>query len=46
MQDATARSFETILFDLAENGVATVTLNRPDRMSAFSLQMASELDWL
>lgn len=38
--------FETILYDVADNGVATVTLNRPDRLNAFSLQMADELDRL
>jgi 2-(1,2-epoxy-1,2-dihydrophenyl)acetyl-CoA isomerase len=36
-------SFETILFDL-KDGVARVTLNRPDRLNAFTVQMHEELD--
>jgi 2-(1,2-epoxy-1,2-dihydrophenyl)acetyl-CoA isomerase len=36
-------SFETILFDL-KDGVARVTLNRPDRLNAFTVQMHGELD--
>ncbi|MBS0334472.1 MAG: crotonase/enoyl-CoA hydratase family protein [Proteobacteria bacterium] len=34
--------FETLLYDVAE-GVATITLNRPDRMNAFTPKMALEL---
>lgn len=34
---------ETILLETDEYGVATVTLNRPDRMNAFTMQMAQEL---
>lgn len=36
-------TFETISFDLdADSGVATVTLNRPDRYNAFTEQMCDE----
>jgi enoyl-CoA hydratase/carnithine racemase len=36
-------AFETILLDRAQNGVATLTLNRPERMNAFTVQMAREI---
>jgi 2-(1,2-epoxy-1,2-dihydrophenyl)acetyl-CoA isomerase len=36
-------SFETILFDV-KDGVARVTLNRPDRLNAFTVQMHEEVD--
>ncbi len=35
-------SYETIRYDVAD-GIATVTLNRPDALNAFTVQMAQEL---
>ena len=39
---ATAPSFETLLYDL-EDGVATVTLNRPEKLNAFNTQMMRDM---
>lgn len=36
-------SYETILFDLAEPGVATITLNRPEVMNGLNAQMRLDL---
>ncbi len=37
------KSYETLLVDIDE-GVATVTLNRPEAMNAFNFQMTAEFD--
>ena len=38
----TAPTFEALLFDV-EDGVATLTLNRPDRMNAFGMTQSEDL---
>ena len=35
-------SYETILFDLTNNA-ARLTLNRPDRLNSFNVQMHAEI---
>jgi enoyl-CoA hydratase/carnithine racemase len=36
-------NFETILFDKSDDGVATISLNRPERLNAFNQQMLDEM---
>lgn len=36
-------SFETIVFEVGDDHVATITLNRPERLNAFNQQMAEEV---
>ena len=35
--------FETIKWELQENGIGILTLNRPDKLNAMSFQMIKEL---
>lgn len=35
-------TFETLLYDV-EDGIATITLNRPERMNAFTARMMKDL---
>jgi E-phenylitaconyl-CoA hydratase len=37
--------FEAIQFEVSDDHVATVTLNRPDRLNAFDAAMAREIAW-
>ena len=36
--------YETLLWDVDEDGIATLALNRPDALNAFNLTMARELE--
>jgi len=35
--------YETIKFEIRENGIAILTLNRPEKLNAISFQMEEEL---
>ena len=37
-----SQNYQTILYEAAPDGVATITLNRPDRMNSFNQQMLNE----
>ncbi len=37
-------TYEAITVDISENGVGTITLNRPEQMNTFNTRMAMELD--
>jgi enoyl-CoA hydratase/carnithine racemase len=39
-----SRSYETVLWDVDPDGIATLTLNRPDALNAFNVTMARELE--
>jgi enoyl-CoA hydratase/carnithine racemase len=44
MPEGNLMNYETIRWDVDEDGIATLTLNRPDNMNAFNLTMARELE--
>jgi enoyl-CoA hydratase/carnithine racemase len=44
MKQHNDRAFETISHALDEDGILTITLNRPERMNAFTVGMADELE--
>lgn len=45
-QASSEARYETLLSELDDDGILTVTLNRPERLNAFTVQMADELEHL
>ena len=43
MSAPTVETFETILYEVSDDRVATITLNRPERMNAFDRRMCEEM---
>ena len=37
-------SYETLRYEIADDGILTLTLNRPDQLNAFTVQMADDLE--
>lgn len=43
MSDYTSQGYRTIIFERGEHGVASITLNRPERMNSYSHEMCREM---
>ena len=44
MPDNTDTTYETLRYDVDGDGILTLTLNRPDHLNAFTVQMADDLE--